>query len=153
MRFPPHKKVEDLVVGEATLFYLEGTNVLASRKPWNGDVEPIGRLEEVWVQIKGIPPKWTDWWTIKDVASSLGLLAEVDWTTLFSTFFSTARVKIKCKDPVKIPKERVYEMGCSCFLVTFTAEGVEQIDDLSGDNDGKGDGMMEKEMMVKEMEM
>jgi hypothetical protein len=62
------------------------------------------------------------------VASSLGLLAEVDWTTLFSTFFSTARVKIKCK-----------EMGGSCFLVTFTAEGFEQIDDLSGDNDGKGD--------------
>jgi hypothetical protein len=60
-------------------------------------------------------------------------------TTLFSTFFSTARVKIKCKDPVKIPKERVYEMGGSCFLVTFTAEGFEQIDDLSGDNDGKGD--------------
>lgn len=139
MRFSPHKKVEDLVVGQATLFYLKGTNVLASLKAWNGDVEPIGHLEEVWVQIKGIPPKWADWWTIKDVASSLGLLAEVDWTTLFSTFFSTARVKIKCKDPVKIPKERVYEMGGSCFLVTCTAEGFEQIDDLSGDNDGKGD--------------
>jgi hypothetical protein len=49
MRFPPHKKVEDLVVGQATLFYLKGTNVLASLKAWNEDVEPIGHLEEVWV--------------------------------------------------------------------------------------------------------
>lgn len=96
-------------------------------------------MEEVWVQVKGIPPKWADWWTIKDVASSLGLLSEVDWTTLFSTFFSTAKIKIKCKDPIRIPEERVYEMGGSCYLVTFTAEGVEQIDDLNEDNDGKGD--------------
>jgi hypothetical protein len=138
VRFPPHKKVEDLVVGQTTLFYLRGTNVLASLKPWNGDVEPIGQLEEIWVQIKGIPPKWADWWTIKDVASSLGLLSEVDWTTLFSIFFSTTRIKIKCKDPVRIPKERVYEMGGSCYLVSFTAEGVGQIEDHE-DNDGKGD--------------
>jgi len=86
-RFPPHKRVENLVIGKATLFELEGTNVVASLKPWNGDVEPISRLKEVWVQVKGIPPKWVDWWTIKDIALSLGLLLEVDWTELFKVFF------------------------------------------------------------------
>lgn len=60
IRFPPHKKVENLVIGQATLFYLNGSSVVASLKPWNGDVEPISHPEEVWVQVKGVPAKWTD---------------------------------------------------------------------------------------------
>lgn len=28
VRFPPHKRVENLLVGQATLFYLNGTGVL-----------------------------------------------------------------------------------------------------------------------------
>lgn len=139
IRFPPQKKVEDFVVGQATLFYLKGTNVLASIKPWNGDVEPVGQLEDVWVQVKGIPPKWADWWTVKDVASSLGLLTEVDWAMLFSSFFSNVRIKIKCKNPAKIPNERVYEMGVSCYPISFLAEDVEQTGEPTEKDDGKGD--------------
>lgn len=77
-RFPPHKRVENLVIGKMSLFPLEGLDAVASLKPWNGDVEPVSTLEKVWVQMKGIPPKWADWWVIRDVASSIGLLLEVD---------------------------------------------------------------------------
>lgn len=121
------------------MFSLRGTNVLASLKPWDGDVEPIGQLEEVWVQVKGIPPKWADWWTIKDVASSIGLLTEVDWTVLFSSFFSTARIKIKCKNPSRVPKETVFELGGACYIISFMTEGVLQIEDPVDKDDGKGD--------------
>jgi hypothetical protein len=30
---------------------------------------------------------------------------------LFSSFFSNVRVKIKCKNLARVPKERVYELG------------------------------------------
>lgn len=71
---------------------------------WNGDVEPVSQLEEVWVQVKGIPPKYVDCWTIRDIATTIGLLVEVDWHVLFSSFFTNVRIKIKCKDHVKIPQ-------------------------------------------------
>lgn len=136
IRFPPQRRVENLVIGQASLFYFTGTKVVASLKPWNGDVEPISHMEEVWVQITGIPPKWTDWWAIKVVASSVGLLLEVDWTELFSSFFATARVRIRCKNPAKVPKKRVFELGGDCYMVYFLVEGVEQIEDPT---DGGGD--------------
>lgn len=47
------------------------------------------------MQIRGIPPKSVDWRSIKDVASSLGMLVKVDWPALFAI----ARVRIKCKNP------------------------------------------------------
>ena len=38
---------------------------------WVGDIEPFGVLQEVWVQMKGIPPRWCH-------ASGFGLMVEVD---------------------------------------------------------------------------
>jgi hypothetical protein len=68
------------------------------------------------------------------------LLTEVDWAALFSSFFSNVRVKIKCKNPTRVPKERVYELGGYCYLISFLTEGVEQIGDPTDNDDGKGDG-------------
>lgn len=51
---------------------------MASLKVWNGDIEPVGQLIETWIQIRGVPPKWSDWTTIKEIASSLGMILEVD---------------------------------------------------------------------------
>lgn len=85
----------------------------------------MGELEKVWVQIRGILPKWVDWWSIKDVASSMGMLMEVDWLVLFSSFFSVARVRIRCKNPKKIPKQRVYKMDGGCYRISFKTEGVQ----------------------------
>lgn len=66
---------------------------MASLRVWDGDIEPVGSLTETWVQIRGIPPKWSDWTTIREIATSLGKLVEVDWQSLFSSFFSMVRVR------------------------------------------------------------
>jgi hypothetical protein len=47
-------------------------------RDWAGDVEPYDVLDEIWVQIRGIPPKWSDWKTFNQIASSLGRMVEVD---------------------------------------------------------------------------
>jgi len=60
VKFPPHKKVEQLIIGKKSLFNLNRVGVVASLRVWDGDVEPIGSLIDVWVQISGIPPKWVD---------------------------------------------------------------------------------------------
>jgi hypothetical protein len=79
VKFPPHIKVESKVLGKATYFYLKNDGVMASLRVWNGDIEPVGQLKEVWVQITGVPLKWSDWVTIREIASSLGKLGEIDW--------------------------------------------------------------------------
>lgn len=49
-----------------------------------------------------------------------------------------ARIRIKCKNPSRIPFERVYELGGGCYLISFTAEGVEQISNKPDGEDGDG---------------
>lgn len=71
VRFPPHKRVDSNVIGKASYFYLRNDTVMAPLRIWNGDIEPVGTLTETWVQIRGIPPKWCDWTTIREIASSL----------------------------------------------------------------------------------
>lgn len=79
VRFPPHKKVENLVIGKASLFQLNKEGVVGSLRVWSGDVEPIRSLVDVWIKIEGIPLKWVDWDSIREVTSSLGKLTKVDW--------------------------------------------------------------------------
>ena len=92
--FPPDKKVDNFVINDGTYFYLNDGTVIGSLKIWNGNIIPIGRLEEVWVQVKGIRPKWCDWETLSQVASTLGKLVEVDWQSLFGSFFVMVRIRI-----------------------------------------------------------
>lgn len=99
---------------------------MASLKVWNGNIVPIAKLEEVWVQISGIPPKWCDWETLRQVTSALGKLVEVDWQSLFGSFFAAVRVKIKCRDPRKIPYQRIMEMNDDIFVINFKPEGITQ---------------------------
>jgi len=74
------------------------------------------------------------------IASSFGLLIEVDWATLFKTFYEVVRVKISCKDPMKIPTDRLFEMNKKIFLVSFLVEReVEKELKSKGTDDGGGD--------------
>lgn len=58
VRFPPDKRVENFVIDDGTYVYLNNGSMMASLKIWNGNIVPIGKLEEVWIQVTGIPPKW-----------------------------------------------------------------------------------------------
>jgi len=140
VKFPPHIRVESKVLWEANYFYLKSNTVMASLKVWNGDIEPVGQLIETWIQIRGVPPKWSDWTTIKEIASSLGKILEVDWQILFSTFFTVIRVKINCKDPSKIPEKRTMEMDDKLYMINFKMEDLdklkEKIDGPDEDPDG-----------------
>lgn len=144
VRFSPDRKVEKLVIGKASVFDLNRPGVVGSLSVWNGEIEPIGSLMEVWVQILGIPPKWVDWKTLHDVSSSIGRMVDVDWQLLFNSFFSSIRVKIQCKDPTKIPKERLFVFKDKVHLILFNPEGYEAINTSEG-GFGKGGGEEKKE--------
>lgn len=80
------------------------------------------------------------------VALGFGLMTEVDWGTLFKTFYQMVRIKVACKDVSKIPHERLFEVNNKLFLISFIVEGQEvQIGDKKNDrgdedeDDGKGE--------------
>jgi hypothetical protein len=72
VRFPPHKQIADTLISDTTYFKMRKEGVLVSLKSWTGDVEPYDCLDEVWVQISGVPPKWSKWRIFRQIASSLG---------------------------------------------------------------------------------
>lgn len=121
--------------------------MVASLRVWNGDAEPIGSIIDVWVQIKGIPPKWVDWHTVREVASSIGLMVEIDWQTLFNILFSLMRVKVQCKDPTKVPKKRVYVLNKGLYLIQFKTEGYEQSGNSTDDDSGGVEELEEDDLL------
>jgi hypothetical protein len=60
VRFPPHKQIANTLISDITYVKLKKERVLVSLKAWVGDIEPFDVLEEVWVQIRGVPPKWSN---------------------------------------------------------------------------------------------
>jgi hypothetical protein len=135
VRFPPQKQISDTLISDVTYFRLKKEGVLVSLRTWTRDVEPYDTLDEVWVQIRGIPPKWSDWKTFNQIASSLGKMVEVDWNSLFSSFFSMVRVKLACKDATKIPSKRLFETQKKMYLVQFKVEKPKAYGDEGGEGD------------------
>jgi hypothetical protein len=76
---------------------------------------------------------------MREVASSLGRMVEVDWQTIFNSFFSTIRVRIQCKDPTRIPRRRIFVFNQQIYPISFKPEGFDQVDNPDGgspDHDG-----------------
>jgi hypothetical protein len=139
VRFPPDKQISNTIISDTTYFKLKKEGVLVSLRAWNGDIEPYDSLEETWVQIRGVPPppRWSKWRTFRQIASSLGKMIEIDWNSLFSSFFNMVKIKVACKDSTKIPKKRLFEMRNNLYVIDFKVEGHV---DLGEDDDENGEG-------------
>jgi hypothetical protein len=74
---------------------------------WVGDLEHFTELKDAWIQIEGIPPKSCDCKVFAQVVSGFGLMIEVDWASMFKSFYEKIRVRVACRKPAKIPTERV----------------------------------------------
>jgi hypothetical protein len=94
---------------------------------------------EAWIKVRGLPPRWCHWLVFQQVASSLQKLADVDWYSLFSNHFEMVRLKIMCKDPTKIPFQRVVELNDELFLIYYRVEGVEQTPNSKKEKDDDDD--------------
>jgi hypothetical protein len=65
VRFPPHKQLTSTLISDTTYFKMKKVGVLVSLRACTGDIDPYDVLEEVWVQISGIPPKRSNWKTFQ----------------------------------------------------------------------------------------
>ncbi|KAM0838304.1 hypothetical protein ACQ4PT_061079 [Festuca glaucescens] len=106
---------------------------------WDGDCEPLAVLPVAWMLVKGLPPKKCAFKTFAQVASSVGVLMDVDWSSFFKSFYAEVQLQVACRDPVKIPKERIMEIEQKLYPLKLKVEGVEQIDDEDDDGDDPGE--------------
>jgi hypothetical protein len=66
-------------------------------------------------------------------------MVEIEWSSLFSSFFRMARARIECKDATKIPSKRLFDLKRNLYLVQFKVEkhfgdAMEGFEDDGGDN-------------------
>lgn len=67
-------------------------------------------LQEVCVDIVGLPPVWCSWSVIAQVAATLGVVTNVDWHGIFRSFYEVVRIQIVLRDPALIPGDRIFEI-------------------------------------------
>jgi hypothetical protein len=138
VRFPPSKKIKELVDYPSINLKKKGVNI--SFLNWEGEAEPYEPFHEVWVNVEGIPFQWFTWKVIAHVASTLGVLTNVDWPVVFKTFYKRIRILVAVRDISKIPTSKLYEMEQNFFCLRFAVEKP-MIEDLTkgDDDDGNGD--------------
>jgi hypothetical protein len=53
-------------------------------------------------------------------------MTEVDWASMFKSFYEKIRVKVAYRNPAKIHTERLFEMDKKLYLLSFYVECFEQ---------------------------
>jgi hypothetical protein len=137
VRFPPSKKIKELVDYPSINLKKKGVNI--SFLNWEGEAEPYEPFHEVWVNVEGIPFKWLTWKVIAQVASTLGVITNVDWPVVFKTFYKRIRILVAVRDISKIPTSKLYEMEQNFFCLRFAVEKP-VIEDLTKGDDDNGNG-------------
>jgi hypothetical protein len=79
------------------------------------------------------------------------MLLDVDWSSLFKSFYERIRVRVACRNPKKIPLERLFEMDKKLYLISIHVEGYGQeesdkteMDDDDGLDDFGNDDQQEE---------
>lgn len=160
VRFPPNKKIQDLVEYPSINLKKKGVTILF--KDWNGELPAYDSLQEVWIEIGGLPPKWCSWNVIAQITSSLGFLLNVDWHGIFRSFYENVRVQVAVRDPTKIPEDRMFEFSQELYLLTFKVEDDTLMssphdpsdpgdDDQTSQGRGGGEDIDEDDLLGEEM--
>jgi hypothetical protein len=74
--------------------------------------------------------------TTSSSTSPICLSIGLDWASLSKTFYEKVRIRVACRDPRKVPSERLYEIDKKLYLISFSVKGVEQIGDGESNTDG-----------------
>jgi hypothetical protein len=151
VRFPPGKKIKDLVGFPSINLKKKGVSV--SFMDWHGDIPAYSEMEETWVKVEGIPPKFLSWRVMMRVATSLGIPIDVDWHEIFRSFYKVLKIKVAVRDVSKIPTSRLMEFGGRNFMLSLSVchepvgdEANEDGDDPDdGQNDDNGNKIAEEE--------
>ena len=96
--------------GWISLFWSSREDITIKVVAWKENLEKRDNFIEVWVQMRKLLPKWCEWSSLDQITSVFGLLVEVDWQQMFKSMFEVVRVKIQCRDPNKIPNERLFSL-------------------------------------------
>jgi hypothetical protein len=146
VRFPPGKKIKDLVGFPSINLKKKGMSV--SFMDWNGDIPAYSEMEETWVKVEGIPPKFLSWRVMMRVSTSLGIPIDVDWHEIFRSFYKVLKIKVAMRDVSKIPSSRLMEFGGRNYMLSLSVchesvgdeaneDGDDPDDEQNGDNGNK----------------
>jgi hypothetical protein len=108
--------------------------VCVSFVDWNGDIPAYSEMEEIWVKVEGIPPKYLSWRVMMRVATALGIPVDVDWHEIFRSFYKVLRINVAVRDVTKIPSNRLMEFGGRNFMLSLSV-----VQDSNGGDIDEGD--------------
>ena len=81
VKFPPHISVEQ--VAGYPCFGLPSMDVTVNVEMWKEELAKLDELVEVWVQVRGLLPRWCEWTLLDQCTSAFGLLIDLDWHGMF----------------------------------------------------------------------
>jgi hypothetical protein len=82
-------------------FSLRKVGVMVEVVEWVSDLDHFSELKEVWVQLEGIPPKWCDCKIFAHMISGFGSLTDVDWASLFKSFYEKNQSDDSMPQPIR----------------------------------------------------
>lgn len=87
---------------------------------WDSSLGAVGRLQEVWFRVHGIPADQRAIRTIAQVGCLVGKTMEIDLSSRFDNDY--VRIKIACLDVAKVPSTARCNLGMNIHIFVFERE-------------------------------
>jgi hypothetical protein len=124
--------VQDLI--EFRAFDVEADYITVKIMPSDMEVVALSDLIEVWLIVKGIPPRWCARKMFAQMASVYGILMDIHRIVLFKSLYASVRMKVAVRDVSKVPSRKIVEMAQRLYMPTFILEGVVDVSSDGNDN-------------------